>query len=169
MAETKKDAVALLKADHDEVQKHFKEFSSASGTERKEKLAREICRELTVHAKIEEEIFYPACDGKVQEDLLKEGYVEHDAAKLMIAEIEAGEPSDDFYDAKMKVLCEEIDHHIKEEERRMDGHFAQAKKAGLDMDKLGEQLAERKAELMKETQSGKLPTPELTTMDEAST
>ena len=168
MAEKKQDAVALLKADHDEVQKHFKEFSSASGDGRKEKLARQICRELTIHAKIEEEIFYPACDGKVDEDLLKEGYVEHDAAKLMIAEIEAGEPSDDFYDAKMKVLCEEIDHHIKEEERRMDGLFAQAKKAGLDMDKLGEQLAARKAELMRETESGELPTPELTTMDEAS-
>ena len=160
-----KDAVALLKADHDKVQQLFKDFSNASGSGRKEKLAREICRELTVHAQIEEEIFYPACKGKVEEDLLKEGYVEHDAAKVMIAEIEAGEPSDDFYDSKVKVLCEEIDHHIKEEERRMDGLFAQAKKAGLDMDALGKQLAERKAELMKQTESGKLPKPELTTMD----
>lgn len=161
------DAVALLKKDHDEVQDLFKQFSNASGDGRKEKLARQICRELTVHAKIEEEIFYPACEGKVEDDLLKEGYVEHDAAKLMIAEIEAGEPSDDFYDAKVKVLCEEIDHHIKEEERRMDGLFAQAKKAGLDMDALGEQLAKRKAELLKETESGALPKPELTTMTEA--
>jgi hemerythrin superfamily protein len=166
MPETKQDAIALLKKDHDEVQQHFKEFSKASGTSRKEKLAREICRELTVHAQIEEEIFYPACKGKVDEDLLKEGYVEHDAAKVLITEIEGGEPSDDFYDAKMKVLCEEIDHHIKEEERRMDGLFAQAKKAGLDMDALGAKLAERKAELMKETASGDLPTPELTTLDE---
>ena len=167
MAETKMDAIALLKKDHDEVQELFEQFSKATGDGRKEKLALKICRELTIHSKIEEEIFYPACDGKVDEDLLKEGYVEHDAAKLMIAEIEAGEPSDEFYDAKVKVLCEEIDHHIQEEEKRMEGLFAQARKAGLDMDALGEQLARRKAELMQQTESGALPTPELTTMDEA--
>ena len=159
MAETKMDAIALLKKDHDEVQELFEQFSKATGDGRKEKLALKICRELTIHSKIEEEIFYPACDGKVDEDLLKEGYVEHDAAKLMIAEIEAGEPSDEFYDAKVKVLCEEIDHHIQEEEKRMEGLFAQARKAGLDMDALGEQLARRKAELMQQTESGALPTP----------
>jgi hypothetical protein len=168
MPQAKQDAIALLKADHDKVQDLFNKFGEASGSDRKQKLALQICRELTVHSMIEEEIFYPACKGKVEEDLLKEGYVEHDAAKLMIAEIEAGEPSDDFYDAKVKVLCEEIDHHIKEEEKRMDGLFAQARKAGLDMDALGEQLAARKAELMAQTEGGNLPTPELTTMDEAS-
>ena len=169
MADTKKqDAVALLKADHDEVQQLFKDFEKASGDGRKEKLARQICRELTIHSMIEEEIFYPACEGKVDEELLKEGYVEHDAAKLLIAEIEAGEPSDEFYDSKVKVLSEEIDHHIQEEEKRMEGLFSQARKAGLDMDQLGEQLAQRKAEIMKQTESGKLPTPELTTMDETS-
>lgn len=169
MAETKnQDAIALLKADHDEVQQLFKDFEKASGGGRKEKLARKICRELTIHSMIEEEIFYPACEGKVDEDLLKEGYVEHDAAKLLIAEIEAGEPSDEFYDSKVKVLSEEIDHHIQEEEKRMEGLFSQARKAGLDMDALGEQLARRKAELMKQTENGALPTPELTTMDEAS-
>jgi hemerythrin superfamily protein len=169
MADTKKqDAIALLKADHDEVQQLFKDFEKASGDGRKEKLARQICRELTIHSMIEEEIFYPACEGKVDEELLKEGYVEHDAAKLLIAEIEAGEPSDEFYDSKVKVLSEEIDHHIQEEEKRMEGLFSQARKAGLDMDQLGEQLAQRKAEIMKQTESGKLPTPELTTMDETS-
>lgn len=167
MAEEKMDAIALLKKDHDTVEELFKQFSNASGEGRKQKLAMQICRELTIHATIEEEIFYPACDGKVDEDLLKEGYVEHDAAKLMIAEIEAGEPSDDFYDAKVKVLCEEIEHHVQEEEKRMEGLFAQARKAGLDMDALGEQLASRKAELVAQTESGALPTPELTTMDEA--
>ena len=165
MAETKKDAIALLKEDHREVEQLFEEFNSAKGEGRKEKLARQICRELTIHAMIEEEIFYPACEGKVEEDLLKESYVEHDAAKVLIAQIEAGEPSDDFYDAKMKVLCEEIEHHVQEEEKRMEGLFAQARKAGLDMDALGEQLAQRKAQLLKETQSGKLPTPELSTME----
>ena len=167
MAEKKPDAIALLKEDHDKVEKLFEQFEKASGDGRKQKLAHEICRELTVHAKIEEEIFYPACEGKVEEDLMKEGYVEHDAAKLLIAEIEAGEPSDEFYDAKVKVLKEEIEHHVEEEERRMDGMFAQAKKAGLDMEELGAQLAERKAELMKQTESGKLPEPELTTMEKA--
>ncbi len=167
MAESKQDAIALLKSDHDEVEGLFKQYEKASGTGRKQELARQICRELTVHAQIEEEIFYPACKGKVDEDLLKEGYVEHDAAKILIAEIEAGEPSDEFYDAKMKVLCEEIDHHVQEEERRMDGLFAQARKAGLDMDSLGEQLAARKAELMEQAERGELPKPELTTMDEA--
>lgn len=167
MAESKQDAIALLKSDHDEVEGLFKQYEKASGTGRKQELARQICRELTVHAQIEEEIFYPACKGKVDEDLLKEGYVEHDAAKILIAEIETGEPSDEFYDAKMKVLCEEIDHHVQEEERRMDGLFAQARKAGLDMDSLGEQLAARKAELMEQAERGELPKPELTTMDEA--
>ena len=165
MAETKKDAIALLKQDHREVEQLFDEFSKASGEGRKEKLARQICRELTIHAMIEEEVFYPACEGKVDEDLLKESYVEHDAAKVLIAQIEAGEPSDDFYDAKMKVLCEEIEHHVEEEEKRMEGLFAQARKAGLDMDALGEQLAQRKAQLLKETESGPLPTPELSTME----
>ncbi len=168
MADRNQDAIALLKADHDEVQQLFKDFEKASGDGRKEKLARKICRELTIHSMIEEEIFYPACEGKVEEDLLKEGYVEHDAAKLLIAEIEAGEPSDEFYDSKVKVLSEEIDHHIQEEEKRMEGLFSQARKAGLDMEALGEQLAQRKAELMKQTESGPLPAPELTTMDETS-
>ena len=168
MADKNPDAVALLKKDHDEVEQLFKDFEKASGEGRKEKLAREICRQLTVHATIEEEIFYPACEGKVEEGLLKESYVEHDAAKLLIAEIEAGGPSDEFYDAKVKVLSEEIDHHVEEEEKRMEGLFAQAKKAGLDMDALGEQLAARKSELLAQTESGELPKPELTTMSEVS-
>lgn len=167
MAETKQDAIALLKADHREVEDLFAKFEKASGEGRKQGLAREICRQLTVHATIEEEIFYPACEGKVEEDLLKEAYVEHDAAKLLIAQIEAGQPSDEFYDAKVKVLKEEIEHHVEEEEKRLEGLFSQARKAGLDMDSLGEQLAARKAELLKQTESGDLPPPELTTMEQA--
>ena len=168
MAESKQDAVALLKADHREVEDLFKKFENASGDGRKEKIALEICKALTIHAKIEEEIFYPACDGKIEEDLLKEAYVEHDAAKVLMAEIEAGEPSDKFYDAKVKVLQEEIEHHVEEEEKRMEGMFSQARKAGLDMDELGEQLAARKAELQQQIASEGLPPPELSTMNEAS-
>ena len=166
MAEIKTpDAVALLKADHRNVEELFEKYEKASGDGRKQKLAEQICMELSVHAKIEEEIFYPACEGKVEEDLLKEAYVEHDGAKLLIAEIEAGEPSDEFYDAKVKVLSEQIEHHVKEEEQRLTGMFAQARKAGLDMEALGEQLAARKAELIATYKKSGLPTPELTTMD----
>ncbi|RST30897.1 hemerythrin domain-containing protein [Sphingomonas ginkgonis] len=159
------DAVTLLKDDHRKVEDLFKEYQDAKGDGRKEKLARQICLELIVHTKLEEEIFYPACEGKVEEADLKEAFVEHDAAKLMIAEIEKGEPSDDFYDAKVKVLQEEIEHHVKEEEQWLSGIFSQAKRHGVDMDALGEQIAARKAELMAELGKEKnLPQPELTTM-----
>jgi hemerythrin superfamily protein len=160
------DAIALLKADHRTVEGLFEQFESASGNERKEKIARQICLELTVHAKIEEEIFYPACEGKVEEDLLKEAYVEHDGAKVLIAEIEAGGPDDDFYDAKVKVLSEQIEHHVEEEEKRMAGMFSQARKAGLDMDALGEQLRVRKEELVRTYKAGGLPRPETTSFNE---
>jgi len=117
---------------------------------------------------IEEEIFYPALDGKIEEDMLKEAYVEHDGAKLLINDIMAGGPDDEFYDAKVKVLSEEIEHHVEEEEKRMEGLFAQARKAGLDMDALGEQLAARKAELTAEFEANGVPKPTLTTMEQAS-
>src|SRR3954452_834069 len=94
------DAIALLKDDHRTVEKLFKEFESAKGDGRKERLARQICLELTLHTDLEEEIFYPACKGTVEEDLLKESYVEHDAAKLLIAEIEAGSgKTDEYFDS----------------------------------------------------------------------
>ena len=165
MAEESKDAVALLKADHRKVEELFADFEKASGDGRKEKLAREICLELSVHAQIEEEIFYPACEGKVEEDLLKESYVEHDGAKVLIAEILKGGPDDEYYDSKVKVLSEEIEHHVQEEEKRMEGLFAQARKAGLDMDALGQELRARKEELTAQFKAGGIPTPKLTTME----
>src|SRR6476469_3986012 len=167
MAETtQQDAIALLKQDHRTVAEMFEKFEKASGDGRKQSLAEEICLELSVHAAIEEEIFYPACEGKVDEDLLKESYVEHDGAKVLIAEIMAGGPKEDeYYDSKVKVLSEEIEHHVEEEEKRMEGLFAQARKAGLDMDELGVELAARKAELEANYQKGNLPKPELTTME----
>jgi len=169
MAETKDmDAIALLKQDHRKVEDLFAQFEKASGDGRKQKLAEEICLELSVHATIEEEIFYPACEGKVEDDLLKEAYVEHDGAKLLIAEILAGAPSDEFYDSKVAVLQEQIEHHVEEEEKRMEGLFSQARKAGLDMDALGAELAARKQELTAEYQSSGIPKPKLTTMEEAS-
>ncbi|MEA3068112.1 MAG: hypothetical protein QOK41_1519 [Sphingomonadales bacterium] len=100
MADSKsQDAIALLKQDHRAVEELFDKFEKASGSERKQKLAEQICLELSVHAQIEEEIFYPACEGKIDEDLLRESYVEHDGAKVLIAEIINGGPSDEYYDA----------------------------------------------------------------------
>ena len=160
----KLDAVALLKADHRKVEDLFAAFEAAKGDGKKQKIAEEICMELTVHTQIEEDIFYPACEGKVEEDLLAEAYVEHDGAKVLIAEIEAGGPDDKFYEAKVKVLSEMIEHHVKEEEQRVEGIFAQAKKAGLDMDALGEKMAEEKARLIASYKSGGLPKPETTTL-----
>ena len=169
MVETRdQDAIALLKADHRAVEELFEKFEKASGYERKRKLAEEICLELSVHAQIEEEIFYPACEGKVDEDLLKESYVEHDGAKVLIAEIVGGSPDDEFYDAKVKVLSEEIEHHVEEEEKRLEGLFAQARKAELDMDALGQELAARKAQLTEQFKATGIPTPQLKTMDEVS-
>ena len=169
MAETKqKDAVALLKADHRKVEDLFADFEKASEKGRKQKLAQQICLELSIHAKIEEEIFYPACEGKVEDDLLKEAFVEHDGAKVLISEILAGGPSDEYYDSKVKVLQEQIEHHVEEEEKRMEGLFSQARSAGLDMDALGEQLAARKQELLAEFEANGIPKPELTTLEQTS-
>ena len=156
----KPDAIALLKADHRKVEDLFEKFEKAKSDSVKKALVEQICTELSVHTAIEEEIFYPACTGQIDEDLVKEAYVEHDGAKVMIAELIASEPGDDFYDAKVKVLSEEIKHHVKEEERRSEGMFAQAREAGLDMDALGEQLTARKKELMEEFKAKGLPSPQ---------
>ena len=142
------DAIALLKADHRKVEDLFEKYQSARG--RKAEIAHEICLELTVHTMIEEEIFYPACrEGGVESDMMDEANVEHDGAKVLISELENGAPDDDYYDAKVKVkvLSEEIKHHVKEEEQT-GGIFTGARKAKLDLEALGEQMAARKHELM---------------------
>jgi hypothetical protein len=154
------DAVALLKADHRKVEGLFEKFEKAKNAATKKSLVEQICTELSVHTAIEEEIFYPACTGQIEEDLVKEAYVEHDGAKVMIAELLASSPDDDFYDAKLKVLSEEIKHHVKEEEKRSEGMFAQAREAGLDMDALGVRLAARKKELLTAFKADGLPAPE---------
>jgi hypothetical protein len=160
MATSKQDAIALLKADHRTVEDLFEKFESAKDDEKKRELVKKICTELTVHTMIEEEIFYPACKGKVEEDVEHEAYVEHDGAKVLIAELESGEPNDEFYDAKVMVLSEQIKHHVREEEKPREGMFAQARAAKLDLRALGEQLAERKKELIQMIEAEGLPTPE---------
>ena len=154
------DAVALLKADHRAVESLFAKFSKARDAQTKKSLATEICTQLSVHAQIEEEIFYPACKANVDEDLLHEAYVEHDGAKVLIAELAGSDPSDEFYDAKMTVLCEQIKHHVREEEKPGEGTFAQAREAGIDREALGDQLRARKQELLGEIKRNGLPPPE---------
>jgi hypothetical protein len=160
-SQTQSDAIALLKADHRKVEGLFEKFESAKGATRKQALVQEICTELLVHTTIEEEVFYPACRGDgVEEDVLDEAYVEHDGAKVLIGELLASSPDAAFYDAKVKVLSEQIKHHVKEEEKRSEGLFAQARDAGLDMEDLGQRMATRKKELLAQFKTGGLPVPE---------
>jgi hypothetical protein len=162
----KLNAIQLLTQDHREVEELFEKFESASGDGKKEKLARQICTELKVHAMIEEEIFYPALRGKIDDDDIDEAYVEHDGAKVLINDIEAGSPDDHFYEAKVKVLKEEIEHHIKEEEKQSDNIFSQARKTDVDLDALGVQMAARKAELMQIAETQGLPPAQPATLTE---
>ena len=159
------DAIALLKADHRTVEELFASFEKASGDGRKEKIARQICTELKIHTMIEEEIFYPAFEGKIEQDILDEAYVEHDGAKVLINEIEARSPDDEFYDAKVKVLQEEIEHHVKEEEKQHGNIFQQARAADVDLEALGERMAARKAELKKQAETSGLPPAETLTLE----
>ena len=162
MPAAKKDAIALLKADHRKVEELFEQYESARS--KKSDIAEQICMELTIHTMIEEEIFYPACrEAGVESDMMDEANVEHDGAKTLIAELEAGSPDDEFYDAKVKVLSEEIKHHVKEEEKR-GGIFSGAREADLDLKALGEQLAARKQELMAQFESRGIPAPVTRTM-----
>jgi hypothetical protein len=149
------DAVKLLTADHAEVKALFKQYDqlveAEAGDEEKEEIALTICRMLTVHAQIEEEIFYPAAREVLEEqDLVDEADIEHASVKDLIAQIEASNPAEDHYDAKVKVLGEYVDHHVKEEQNEL---FKEVKKAGMDTAMVGEQLAARKEELMAELEA----------------
>jgi hemerythrin superfamily protein len=157
MADDYTDAIALLKADHRKVENLFASFENARGGERKRKLAEEICNELKIHAMIEEEIFYPALKGKIEDDVLQEAYVEHDGAKILINDIVAGSPDEEFYDAKVKVLQEQIEHHVKEEEQRSEGMFAQARETDVDLVALRDAMLERKQVLMAQAEADGLP------------
>ena len=147
----KDDAIALLKADHRQVEDWFEQFEKARDDHRKQNLATKICKALRVHTTIEEDIFYPAfLEATEDKDLHHEAEIEHDGAKNLIAQIEKSGPDDDYYDAKVKVLSEMIKHHVKEEEQP-GGMFAEARKSEMDMESLGAQMAARKAELEDES------------------
>jgi len=158
------NALLLLARDHRAVEDLFEQFEKARGPSAKERLARRICTHLKIHSMIEEEIFYPALRGKIPDDDLDEAYVEHDGAKVLINEIEAGSPDDAFYDAKVKVLKEQIEHHVEEEEKVRGNIFQQARASDVDLEALGEQMIARKAELMAQAQSGALAPAALVTL-----
>ena len=144
------DAVALLTNDHQEVKDLFEKYEDLaqadSDDEEKKNLAEEICTMLTVHATIEEEIFYPAArDAIDDESLLNEAEVEHQSAKDLIAQIQASDPSDALYDAQVKVLGEYVNHHVEEEEGEL---FPRVKEADLDLDELGAEMGARQEELL---------------------
>ena len=151
------DAIALLKADHREVEGLFKKFQNASGQERKWLLAQQICNELKIHSMIEEEIFYPTFEGQIDDDLYHEAYVEHDGAEVLINDIMASGGEGEFFEAKVTVLCEEIEHHVQEEEKPGEGFFAQARATGIDMVELRDRMMVRKEELMAQAESEGLP------------
>ena len=141
------DAVALLKADHRQVEVWFSQFSKSKNPQKKGQLATLICDALIVHTTIEEEIFYPAfIEATGDKATHHEAVVEHAGAKKLIDEIQGMSPSDDYFDAKVTVLSEMIKHHVKEEEQP-GGMFAEAKRSGMDLRALGEELAARKDEL----------------------
>jgi hemerythrin superfamily protein len=148
------DAIQLLKADHRQVEEWFEEFEKSRSDDKKEKLAHRICTALTVHTQIEEEIFYPAyLEATGDDEMHDEAQVEHKGARNLIAEIEAGKPGENMWEAKVSVLSEMIKHHVHEEEMR-DGMFARARKSDMDLDDIGMKLARRKRELMRS--AGKL-------------
>jgi hemerythrin superfamily protein len=156
-----KDAVALLKQDHRNVEALFKTYQTADQKEKQE-IVQRICNELIVHTLLEEEIFYQACRDKgVEAKELDEAQIEHDSAKLLIGELLAGSPGSQYFDAKVTVLSEYIKHHVSEEEKPSEGIFAKAKKQGLDMSALGQRLQARKQELMEKAEANELglPTP----------
>ena len=149
-AEGDQDAVSLLSADHADVRQMFESYKQLveedADDDEKRELAEQICLALTVHAEIEEEIFYPAMRESIDDDLaLDEAEVEHAAAKDLIAQIQGMEPEDALFDAKVLVLGEYVDHHVEEEESEI---FPAAEKSGVDLEALGAELAERKLELM---------------------
>jgi hemerythrin-like domain-containing protein len=150
-----RDALDLLKADHQKVRNLFREFESLRGLddedERKSELVDEICYELTLHTMLEEEIFYPVLRSAIDDDdMMDEADVEHGGARELISQLEVMYPGDDHFDATVSVLGEEVGHHIEKEEGEM---FEAARRAGIDFERLGEQLAARREELEEDLSS----------------
>ena len=144
-----KDAISLLIKYHKDVKAMFKQFEALSdrSTASKKKVADQICRALTLHTQVEEEIFYPTVRATIKDgDLMDEALAEHASAKKLIAEIQDMDPGDALYDAKVQVLSEQIEHHVGEEEDTM---FPKVRKTSLDLVVLGAHMSGRKEQLEK--------------------
>ena len=142
----KKEATAMLRADHKLVSELFEQYEKSRSTAKKKELVAQICKELTVHAQVEEEIFYPAVKAALKDhELIPEANVEHATLKDLIAQVEGLEPDGEMFDAKIKVMSEYVKHHVKEEQNEI---FPKARATKLDMTELGEQISARKQELM---------------------
>ena len=142
------NAIELLKRDHREVEGYFEEYEDLTDGDAKAELAEKICSALTMHMQIEEEIFYPqARDATGDDDLLDEALVEHGGAKHLIEEIQSMEPGEDLYDAKIRVLSEQIKHHVEEEEGEL---FPEVERSKIDVGQVGKEIADRKNELTAE-------------------
>lgn len=148
LTSSKSDATAILKADHKLVDGLFKEFEATKSDKKKKQIVDQICKELTIHAQVEEEIFYPAVQKALKDhELVPEAIVEHASLKELIAKVKGVEPGGDMYDANVKVMGEYVKHHVKEEEKEM---FPEAKETKLDMVELGTKMLERKQQLSEE-------------------
>jgi hypothetical protein len=144
-----KEAIALLRADHKLVSDLFEEYEKTRSNAKKKSLVKQICMELTIHAQIEEEIFYPAAKKALRDkELIPEATVEHATLKDLIAQVEGVEPDGEMFDAKIKVMSEYVKHHVKEEQNEL---FPKVKASNLDLVELGAQLTERKEELLAAT------------------
>ncbi len=149
----RQDATQILTADHKKVSKIFAEFEKVKDKDsaRKQDLVKMACDELTVHAQVEEEIFYPALYAAFKDkddDLVDEAEVEHGTIKQLIATLRASDPDDRLYDANFTVLSEYVKHHVKEEQ---DEIFPKARKSrALDLKQMGEEIVARKVQLMEE-------------------
>lgn len=155
----KLDALQMLADDHRTVENLFEKFENARSGSVKQKLVRQICEELTIHAMIEEQVFYPSVRDLVESDMMDEAQVEHDSAKTLIMSLREADPDDPFFEAKVSVLREQVEHHVYEEERQRGSIFSQVRKSDVDLEQLGEEMAALKQRLKQQAQQEGLPEP----------
>jgi len=155
-----RDALKMLAEDHRTVEELFEKYENARGAATQGKIVRQICEELTIHAMIEEQVFYPAVSELVEDDKMDEAQVEHDSAKALILSLQQAELGEQFYEAKVSVLKEQVEHHVYEEERQRGSIFAQVRKSDIDLEALGEEMAALKKQLKEQAKAGDLPQPE---------
>ena len=169
MPETYTDAIAKLKADHDQTEALFAKAKEAGPAETR-RIGIQVCNLVKIHMTLEEEFFYPALRGKAEDEAkLTEGLVEHDSGKVLINDLLSGDNDDETFGPKLQVLGEQMEHHHKEEEEREEGVFAQARKAGIDLVAMLEAMLTREAALKAELKAGDLPDAETLYVDTAQT